>query len=450
MKKLFVLIVCLLKFAIISLAQNVGIKTTSPQAALDVNGDIALRKATLTLPAGANNNVDISTNKFSVYDFAGSALTGGAQIYGFTGGTDGRIITVFNNSSTSAIQLVDETNPGSASSTAANRIVTGSGNSAIIYQNGSATLRYDGQKQRWTIINSNYTDGLSASSTGNGAWNASGANIYNSNSGNVGIGTSTPSKKFTVRATGIGITQEAVSGGPQVGFFTSASAAYVQTHTNHDLIFSTNNGNDDMILQTGTGNLGIGSNPTDFRVAISSNIVQGNTNTHLLSLKGQNPVLSFNDPNNNAIGYLKAWTYQPFAPYTNGLVIGAAPGYPIFFSTNFYGATMTIADNGNVGIGTTTPTYKLSVNGNIRSKEVVVETGWADYVFNNDYKLKPLAEVEKFIIQNHHLPNIPSAKEIEENGLKVGDTQKKMMEKIEELTLYVIELKKEIEKLKNK
>ena len=111
---------------------------------------------------------------------------------------------------------------------------------------------------------------------------------------------------------------------------------------------------------------------------------------------------------------------------------------------------MIVADNGNVGIGTANPTYKLSVNGNIRSKEVVVETGWADYVFDKKYKLKSLEQVEDFIDQNKHLSGLPSAQEIEKNGLQLGDTQKKMMEKIEELTLYVIELNKHIKELENK
>lgn len=160
MKKNFTLSIVAVLIINFLIAQNVGIKTTTPQSALDINGDLALRKGTLNLPAGGNNNVDISTSKYSVYDFAGGALAG-AQIYGFTGGTDGRIVTIFNNSTTGVIQLMDESNPGSGSSLPANRIVTGSGSNAIIYQSGSATLRYDGQKQRWTIISSNYTDGLS-------------------------------------------------------------------------------------------------------------------------------------------------------------------------------------------------------------------------------------------------------------------------------------------------
>jgi len=130
-----------------------------------------------------------------------------------------------------------------------------------------------------------------------------------------------------------------------------------------------------------------------------------------------------------------------------GLEIGAVPGTDLFLSAN-YAPVLTIAQNNNVGIGTTIPSHKLSVNGIIRSKEVVVESAnWPDYVFTNQYPLKPLDEVEQFIKQNKHLPNIPSASEIEKNGLELGAVQNKMMEKIEELTLYIIELKKEMKAL---
>ncbi|MCB0689577.1 MAG: hypothetical protein KDC53_23720, partial [Saprospiraceae bacterium] len=102
-----------------------------------------------------------------------------------------------------------------------------------------------------------------------------------------------------------------------------------------------------------------------------------------------------------------------------------------------------------VGINTiNTAGYALAVNGNIRSKEVIVETNWADYVFTNDYLLMPLEEVEKYIHQHKHLPNIPSEKEIKEHGLALGSIQTMMMEKIEELTLHVIQLQKEINELK--
>ncbi|QHI35903.1 hypothetical protein IMCC3317_12510 [Kordia antarctica] len=97
--------------------------------------------------------------------------------------------------------------------------------------------------------------------------------------------------------------------------------------------------------------------------------------------------------------------------------------------------------------------YKLFVKKGIRTEKVKVELAagiWADYVFKSDYNLKPLEEVEAFINTNGHLPNVPSATEIEKEGLNLGEMDAKLLEKIEELTLYVIQLKKEVNELKSK
>ena len=105
-----------------------------------------------------------------------------------------------------------------------------------------------------------------------------------------------------------------------------------------------------------------------------------------------------------------------------------------------------------VGIGTTNPgSFKLAVEGIIGAREVKVTTdSWADFVFEPDYKLMSLADLETFIKTNKHLPEIPTTAEVKENGIAVGEMNAKLLQKIEELTLYIIEQQKLIEALRNR
>jgi len=107
---------------------------------------------------------------------------------------------------------------------------------------------------------------------------------------------------------------------------------------------------------------------------------------------------------------------------------------------------MSLTISGNVGIGTTNPDEKLTVNGVIHAKEVKVDLSGplADYVFKPNYKLMSLPQVEQFVKANNHLPQMPSANEVAKNGLSMGEMQNKLLQKVEELTLYVIEQQKTI------
>ena len=125
-------------------------------------------------------------------------------------------------------------------------------------------------------------------------------------------------------------------------------------------------------------------------------------------------------------------------------------------SASTWRRTMTVTNDNKVYIGDVKPSgafadYRLGVDGSIVAKRCVIQmTDWADFVFKPDYELMPLSEVEAFIKENNHLPDIPEEKAILENGMDVSEMNKLLLQKIEELTLYMIELKKENELIKAK
>jgi hypothetical protein len=123
----------------------------------------------------------------------------------------------------------------------------------------------------------------------------------------------------------------------------------------------------------------------------------------------------------------------------------------LFINETGIGTRLTFAAGGNVGIGTTSPDQKLTVNGTIHAKSVVVDTNIPvpDYVFNNDYNLPSLTEIKTYTDKNHHLPGVPAAAELEKNGINLGEMNMMLLKKVEELTLYLIEKdKKEKEQQK--
>lgn len=134
--------------------------------------------------------------------------------------------------------------------------------------------------------------------------------------------------------------------------------------------------------------------------------------------------------------------------YASDFIFETAP-----VNTNGFDAPITLTEvlrikqNGNVGIGTSqTGDHKLAVEGSIAARRVkVLQQGWADFVFSSGYQLPSLHDVELHVKRYHHLPGIPPASVIAKDGLDLGEMQQKQLQKIEELTLYLIDLNKKVE-----
>ncbi|MCI3939446.1 hypothetical protein MQX03_19920 [Chryseobacterium aahli] len=156
------------------------------------------------------------------------------------------------------------------------------------------------------------------------------------------------------------------------------------------------------------------------------------------------PNLEFHQPNDNAIDP----NSDTSTPNSSGIS-------RIKFTDAAHKSNLIIFNTGKITVGTdqydNDPNFLLYVKKGIKAEQVKVEiasaNGWADYVFAKGYKLKTLEEVENHIQEKGHLPNIPSAEEVTKNGVNLGEMDAKLLEKIEELTLYTIELNKQIKKL---
>ncbi len=327
---------------------------------------------------------------------------------------------------------------------------------------------YDNGRNVETVISS--TDG-----TMNGSYFASYSNtplLFGTNAGssptakmtilsggNVGIGTSNPTYKLAVHTTGVAgfnvNTINSTVGGPIVDFYDNGrnvetvisstdgttNGSYLASFSNTPLLFGANAGlapTAKMIILP-NGNVGVGNASPGSLLSIGSNSIRGT-----MVVQGITPALTIADLNTGGHSYT---------------LYGGVSGQGSFDIFDQSAATtaerfkFSITASGNVGIGMSYGNIneKLTVNGNIKAKKILVShTGWPDFVFHPSYNLMPLSELEKFVKQNRHLPELPSAKNVEKNGISVGDNQALLLKKIEELTLYIIEMKKEIIELKRK
>ncbi|MDP5202024.1 hypothetical protein [Flavobacterium sp. DG2-3] len=190
--------------------------------------------------------------------------------------------------------------------------------------------------------------------------------------------------------------------------------------------------NDNYILKS---NLGIGTaNPSN---------VQGWQRVLDVCGLDNSKIIATSSNSSNRVGVFSHTTWNG-----GGGFVGTETNHPLHFITN-YSPRMTISNTGNVGIDIVNPKNKLDVNGTIHSKEVKVDlTGWSDFVFKKEYNLPTLEEVEKHIVEKGHLENIPNEEEVLKNGINLGEMNSKLLQKIEEMTLYMIEMKKDISALK--
>jgi len=140
-------------------------------------------------------------------------------------------------------------------------------------------------------------------------------------------------------------------------------------------------------------------------------------------------------------------TFGAYGGYLNGT---SSLNYS-FIGPSYSSTYMVFLPTGDIGIGTRTPREKLSVNGNIRAKEIKVETAnWPDYVFDETYKMPSLTETETYIKEHRHLPGMPNKNQVAEEGVSLGEMNRKLLEKVEELTLHLIEKEKTINQLSDR
>jgi hypothetical protein len=229
---------------------------------------------------------------------------------------------------------------------------------------------------------------------------------YAFNHGNVGIGTTNPQAPLDTEATGParGVLARFINSSP---ITTGAQIVVSAAGANSWAIGLPGNGSPDLAFYNGRDSVADGNER--MRLTTAGNLGIGTT-----------------DPGSTRLRVATA----------SGEIFKADDGASAYIRTTV--GVGTVFESGNVGIGTTTPSHKLAVNGTVRAKEVIVDTGWADYVFKKGYRLAPLTEVEAHIEREGHLPGIPSAAEVEAGGVSLGDMQAKLLAKVEELTLHVI------------
>lgn len=270
-------------------------------------------------------------------------------------------------------------------------------------------------------------------------------------SNSLGIGTDNPQRPLHVEGDDILLKN---SSGTSLHLRTDGTSSYINNINN--FVGNGSSGNNHLIitgqkkilLRTGNvgasgtdrivieenGNVGIGVGPSE-KFDVNGNI----------RLRGDNGTIKFYRSTNAIdianISYNNQESSFSFSANNKDLVFKSQLGFT---------ESMRIKSNGNVGIGTETPSNKLDVNGTIHAKEVVVDLNFPgpDYVFEEDYPLQDLNSLEEYLKENKHLPEVPSAAQMEKEGVNMVEMQMLLLKKVEELTLHIIKQQEEINQLK--
>lgn len=207
-----------------------------------------------------------------------------------------------------------------------------------------------------------------------------------------------------------------------------------------NLIFKTS-GTTRMTILGSNGNIGIGTTSPSSPLEVAGNgLFSGSVSANGIVCNVAGGTTTYQKLVVNATSTTNYFDAALDANYTK---------LPIYFKwrgDQFASSALTILGNGNVGIGCSNPTVKLAVNGKIQATEVEIKSApCSDYVFEKNYNLRKLSEVEEYVNTHKHLPEVPSAAEFAKNGYSVGQMDDVLLRKVEELTLYVIEQNKKIE-----